>query len=69
MLKEKVNNLLTYLLFSVDDFAIINPYDGVVTVAKLLNTERTSVYNLTVMAADDGNLAGGTSENSTVCII
>eukprot|EP00794_Sanderia_malayensis_P011813 gene11813-13037_t len=51
-----------------DDFAIVNPYEGSITVAKLLNSERTSLYSLTVRASDEGDLAGGVSRNSTTIV-
>ena len=52
-------------LFS-GDFTIINEYVGTISVAKTINAERISLYNLTVMAKDEGNLAGGMALNTTV---
>ena len=54
-------------LFQTGDFAIVNQYIGTITVAKLLNAEEQSIYNLTVMAEDDAGASnGGVSLNSTV---
>ena len=55
------------VLIPTGDFAIVNQHVGTITVAKLLNAEEQSIYNLTVMAEDDGGtLKDGTSLNSTV---
>ena len=58
----------TLLILLQGDFAISNPYVGVISVAKPLNAEQTSTYNLTVMAKDDGSLNHRKSLNSTVSI-
>ena len=48
------------------DFAILNRYVGTISVAKSINAERISVYNLTIMAKDGGDSDGGIALNSTV---
>ena len=54
-----------YLSF-LGDFTILNQYVGTISVAKLINAERISLYNLTVMAKDEGDFIGGIALNSTV---
>ncbi|XP_065063594.1 protocadherin Fat 4-like isoform X2 [Rhopilema esculentum] len=66
-----LNSRITYTIVNGNtngDFAISNPYAGVISVAKPLNAEQTSTYNLTVMAKDDGSLNHGKSFNSTVIV-
>ena len=56
-------------LFCLGAFVLPNDRFGTVTVAGLLNNEKVSQYNLTIMAKDGGDVTGGMSLNSTVCAL
>lgn len=59
--------MLLLYLFCLGAFVLPNDRFGTVTVARLLNNEKVSQYNLTLIAKDGGDFTGGTSLNSTVC--